>query len=160
MCWIEVYLVLRKLRANFNCELSTYFSPFDTSANVKYENCFRYFQHIHPWMALLSLETDTQPLAVRERSPILFHSILILTTYYRPRTSSNILLYRAISSILDSILSPIILCPQPDQLNADRQSSLSPRIHNSLFLINPLFPPPSYSSLINSCESTIPSSII
>ncbi|KPV76204.1 uncharacterized protein RHOBADRAFT_52244 [Rhodotorula graminis WP1] len=78
-----------------------------------------YFAHLQPWTALLSTTLDRHPLVVRERSPLLFHSILLVTLYYRPRTPANLALYRAVSSILDSILAPQILCPQPDQLSFD-----------------------------------------
>ncbi|GAA5949938.1 hypothetical protein JCM21900_005531 [Sporobolomyces salmonicolor] len=78
-----------------------------------------YFEHIQPWTCLLSTTIDRHPLVVRERSPLLFHSILLITVYYRPRTPANIVLYRAISSLLDAILAPQILCPQPDTLSFD-----------------------------------------
>ena len=74
---------------------------------------------MQPWSALLSTTLDRHPLVVRERSPLLFHAILLLTLYYRPRTPANMILYRAVSSILDSILAPQILCPQPDELSFD-----------------------------------------
>lgn len=82
-----------------------------------------YFRHIHPWTAFLSTTADRNPLVVRLRSPLLFHSILLLTTYFR--NPFNTVLYRAISSILDSILCPQILCPQPDQVRL----SLSDMVH-------------------------------
>ncbi|GAA6027872.1 hypothetical protein JCM8097_001758 [Rhodosporidiobolus ruineniae] len=78
-----------------------------------------YFEHLQPWTCLLSTTLDRHPLVVRERSPLLFHAILLITLYYRSRTPGNIILYRAVSSILDSILSPQVLCPQPDQLSFD-----------------------------------------
>lgn len=78
-----------------------------------------YFRRLQPWTALLSTSLDRYPLVVRQRSPLLFHAILLLTTYYRPRTAENQTLYRNISSIVDSILAPQILCPQPDQLSPD-----------------------------------------
>ncbi|GAA6008558.1 hypothetical protein JCM10207_007158 [Rhodosporidiobolus poonsookiae] len=78
-----------------------------------------YFEHLQPWTCLLSTTLDRHPLVVRERSPLLFHAILLLTLYYRPRTAPNLTLYRAVSSILDSILAPQVLCPQPDQLSFD-----------------------------------------
>ncbi|GAA5904482.1 hypothetical protein JCM6882_008920 [Rhodosporidiobolus microsporus] len=78
-----------------------------------------YFEHLQPWTCLLSTTLDRHPLVVRERSPLLFHAILLITLYYRPRSPGNIILYRAVSSILDSILAPQILCPQPDQLSFD-----------------------------------------
>lgn len=56
---------------------------------------------------------------MRERSPLLFHAILLLALYYRPRTIENIALYRTVGQILDSILAPQILCAQPDQLVPD-----------------------------------------
>lgn len=78
-----------------------------------------YFDHLQPWTCLLSSTLDRHPLVVRERSPLLFHAILLLALYYRPRSPGNVILYRAVSSILDSILAPQILCPQPDQLSLD-----------------------------------------
>jgi len=78
-----------------------------------------YFDQIQPWTCLLSTTLDRQPLVVRERSPLLFHAILLITVYYRPRTPDNLLLYRNISSILDAILAPQILSPQPDTLSFD-----------------------------------------
>ncbi|GAA5852568.1 hypothetical protein JCM8547_002547 [Rhodosporidiobolus lusitaniae] len=78
-----------------------------------------YFEHLQPWTCLLSNTLDRHPLVVRERSPLLFHAILLITLYYRPRSPGNVILYRAVSSILDSILAPQILCPQPDQLSFD-----------------------------------------
>ncbi|BGP30905.1 hypothetical protein JCM10296v2_002665 [Rhodotorula toruloides] len=78
-----------------------------------------FFDNIQPWAGLLSTTLDRQPLVVRERSPLLFHAILVTTLYYRPRTPATMILYRAVSSILDSILAPQILCPQPDQLSFD-----------------------------------------
>lgn len=56
---------------------------------------------------------------MRQRSPLLFHAILLLALYYRPRTPHNLALYRTVSAILDSILAPQILNPQPDQLSPD-----------------------------------------
>lgn len=84
-----------------------------------------YYERIHPWMATLSQTTYRDVNSLRER-PLLFHSMLLLTLYYRPRTPSNIMLYRTVSGIVDTILCPIILCAQPDQLNSDRQSFPSP----------------------------------
>ncbi|GAA6058651.1 hypothetical protein JCM10212_004062 [Sporobolomyces blumeae] len=78
-----------------------------------------YFEHLQPWTCLLSTTLDRQPLVVRERSPLLFHAILLITIYYRPRTAANLLLYRSISSLLDALLAPQILCPQPDTLSSD-----------------------------------------
>ncbi|KAL8286556.1 hypothetical protein RQP46_004573 [Phenoliferia psychrophenolica] len=82
-----------------------------------------YYERIHPWMATLSSVTYRDITTLREK-PLLFHSMLLLTLYYRPRTPSNIMLYRAVSAIVDTILCPIILCAQPDQLNSDLIRSL------------------------------------
>ena len=81
-----------------------------------------YYDRIHPWMATLSTITYRDVLSLREK-PLLFHSMLLLTLYYRPRNPSNIKLYRSVSAIVDTILAPIILCAQPDQLNSDREFS-------------------------------------
>ncbi len=78
-----------------------------------------FFKHISPWAAHLSDVLDRQPLAVRARSPLLFHAILLCAVYYRPTTEQNLELYKAIAAIHDSLLAPMILCPQPDHLNSD-----------------------------------------
>ncbi|SCV67488.1 BQ2448_5099 [Microbotryum intermedium] len=78
-----------------------------------------YFDNLHPWVLSLSSTLDRNPLTVRTRSPLLFHSILLISIYYRERTPENLALYQAISAIVDSILAPNILCPQPDQLSSD-----------------------------------------
>ncbi|GAA6020377.1 hypothetical protein JCM11491_000330 [Sporobolomyces phaffii] len=78
-----------------------------------------YFDRIQVWALLLSTTLDRDPLVVRARSPLLFHAILLVTVYYRPRTPENLVLYRHISHIVDAILGPQILSPQPDTLTAD-----------------------------------------
>ncbi|KAK4048593.1 hypothetical protein OIO90_005763 [Microbotryomycetes sp. JL221] len=78
-----------------------------------------YFKHLQPWTMMLSSSLDREASQVRERSPLLFHVILLLSVYYRPRTPENVNLYRVISSIVDAILAPQILCPQPDSLSPD-----------------------------------------
>ncbi|GAA5946713.1 hypothetical protein JCM3765_000358 [Sporobolomyces pararoseus] len=78
-----------------------------------------FFDKIQSWALLLSTTLDRSALAVRERSPLLFHAILLVTVYYRPRTPENLTLYREISSIFDAILGPQILSPQPSTLNSD-----------------------------------------
>lgn len=91
--------------------------PRSTDASIPTGTSF--FQNIQPWAALLSTSLDRDPRLVRDRSPLLFHAILLLTLYYRERTPVNLQLYRAVSTILDTILAPQILCPQPDQLSFD-----------------------------------------
>jgi len=76
-----------------------------------------FFTHIQPWAALLSVALDRQPLAVRARSPLLFHAILLLALYYRPRTRANLARYCAVSSLVDALLAPQILCPQAADLS-------------------------------------------
>ncbi|KPV75620.1 uncharacterized protein RHOBADRAFT_52669 [Rhodotorula graminis WP1] len=76
-----------------------------------------FFTHIQPWAALLSVALDRQPLAVRARSPLLFHAILLLALYYRPRTRANLARYCAVSSLVDALLAPQILCPQANDLS-------------------------------------------
>lgn len=78
-----------------------------------------FFKHIGPWSAHLSDALDRQPMAVRARSPLLFHSILLTSVYFRSTTEANLELYKAIAAIHDSIIASMILCPQPDQLTSD-----------------------------------------
>lgn len=67
-----------------------------------------FFKHISPWAAHLSDTLDRHPLALRARSPLLFHAILLTSIYYRPTTEDNIELYKAIAAIHDSILAPMM----------------------------------------------------
>ncbi|GAA6049863.1 hypothetical protein JCM3770_004220 [Rhodotorula araucariae] len=78
-----------------------------------------YFTNLQPWSALLSTTLDRQPLDVRARSPLLFHVVLLVTLYYQPRTRANLARYCAVSSLVDALLSPQILCPQPSDLSHD-----------------------------------------
>ncbi|SCZ93780.1 BZ3500_MvSof-1268-A1-R1_Chr6-3g08880 [Microbotryum saponariae] len=107
-------------------------SAFDVQVNSTMARCIRrytnvprgfvvcrYFDNLQPWVLSLSSTLDRNPLTVRTRSPLLFHSILLISIYYRERTTENLALYEAISAIIDSILAPNILCPQPDQLSSD-----------------------------------------
>ncbi|BGP45739.1 hypothetical protein JCM10450v2_001569 [Rhodotorula kratochvilovae] len=78
-----------------------------------------YFANLQPWSALLSTTLDRQPLDVRARSPLLFHVVLLVTLYYQPRTRANLARYCAVSSLVDALLAPQILCPQPSDLSHD-----------------------------------------
>ncbi|KAM0754849.1 hypothetical protein T439DRAFT_123529 [Meredithblackwellia eburnea MCA 4105] len=82
-----------------------------------------YFRQVHPWMVTLSIATDTSLAGLRAR-PLLFHSLILLSLYYRPRTRENMFLYREVVSIVENLLGPIILCAQTDQLNSDLIRSL------------------------------------
>lgn len=55
-------------------------------------------------------------MAVRQRSPLLFHTILLLATSYSPSTSN---LHSTLNTFLNAILAPQILSPQPHELNPD-----------------------------------------
>ena len=65
---------------------------------------------------MLSYTTDKDAMAVRQRSPLLFHTILLLATSYSPSTSN---LHSTLNTFLNAILAPQILSPQPHELNPD-----------------------------------------
>ena len=72
-----------------------------------------------PWVFFLHPLVDAQAGVVRRRSPILFHTIILISLSYRPPNPANVSLYRAVSSLLDAILAPAIIAPQPEQLQTD-----------------------------------------
>lgn len=75
-----------------------------------------FFEQLHPWIMMLSLKDDTNAMEVRKRSPLLFHTILLLSTAYSP-TPSN--LHMTLSTYVNNILAPSILSPRPETLTMD-----------------------------------------
>lgn len=65
---------------------------------------------------MLSYTTEKDAMAVRQRSPLLFHTILLLATSYSPSTSN---LHSTLNTFLNAIIAPQLLSPQPHELNAD-----------------------------------------
>ncbi|WVQ75228.1 hypothetical protein IAR50_004840 [Cryptococcus sp. DSM 104548] len=78
-----------------------------------------YFDRIHPWTMILNSHEDGSAATVRERSPILFHTIILTVFYYRPMSTTSLVMYRAISTILYSLLGPLLLSSQPPPLFSD-----------------------------------------
>lgn len=66
---------------------------------------------------MLSLDEDRDALAVRSRSPLLFHTILLLSTSYSTPFPSQ--LHTTMITYTNSILAPQILSPQPHELTTD-----------------------------------------
>ncbi|ODO07055.1 hypothetical protein I350_04423 [Cryptococcus amylolentus CBS 6273] len=83
-----------------------------------------YFDRIHPWTMILNPHEDGSAATVRERSPILFHTIILTVFYYRPTSTTSLVMYRAISTILYSLLGPLLLSSQPPQLFSDTLRAL------------------------------------
>ncbi|KAL8292507.1 hypothetical protein RQP46_001119 [Phenoliferia psychrophenolica] len=76
-----------------------------------------FFASIHPWVMMLSLDEDRDAAAVRKRSTLLFHTILLLATSYSVPFPSQ--LHVTLTTFVNSILAPQILSPQPHELNTD-----------------------------------------
>lgn len=64
-----------------------------------------------------SLDSDRDALAVRARSPLLFHVILLLSTAYSSTFPSQ--LHLTLVTFTNNILAPQILSPQPHELSTD-----------------------------------------
>ncbi|KAI5475049.1 C6 transcription factor [Pseudohyphozyma bogoriensis] len=76
-----------------------------------------FFQSIHPWVMMLSLDVDRDAVTVRNRSSLLFHTILLLSTSYSNPFPSH--LHATLITFLNAILAPQILNPQPHELTTD-----------------------------------------
>ncbi|GAA5912388.1 uncharacterized protein JCM6883_005652 [Sporobolomyces salmoneus] len=76
-----------------------------------------FFLSIHPWLMNFSLDSDRDALAVRARSPLLFHVILLLSTAYSSTFPSQ--LHLTLVTFTNNILAPQILSPQPHELSTD-----------------------------------------
>lgn len=76
-----------------------------------------FFASLHPWVMMLSLDDDRDPLVVRERSSLLFHTILLLSTAYSSPFPSQ--LHLTLVTFLNAIIAPQLLNPQPHELTTD-----------------------------------------
>lgn len=81
-------------------------------------NDHRFIERIGPWVLHYDLARDSNPAAMRASSPLLFHVILLSTTYYLiGNAERNMHIYQALTSIVNELVAPILISPQPFQLN-------------------------------------------
>jgi hypothetical protein len=66
---------------------------------------------------MLSIDEDRDAMGVRARSPLLFHTILVLSTSYSTPFPSA--LHTTLVTYVNAILAPQILNPQPHELTTD-----------------------------------------
>lgn len=66
---------------------------------------------------MLDIKEDSQSMLVHARSPLLFHTILLLASSYDNPFPST--LHTTLITFTNSILAPQILSPQPNELNCD-----------------------------------------
>ncbi|GEM07663.1 C6 transcription factor [Rhodotorula toruloides] len=76
-----------------------------------------FFASLHPWVMMLSLHEDRNAMAVRTKSPLLFHTILLLATAYSSPFPQQ--LHLTLVTFLNAILAPQLLNPQPHELTTD-----------------------------------------
>ncbi|GAA5904991.1 hypothetical protein JCM6882_002413 [Rhodosporidiobolus microsporus] len=76
-----------------------------------------FFISLHPWVMMLSLDEDRNAMLVRQRSPLLFHTILLLTSAYSTPFPSQ--LHLTLITFLNNIIAPQLLNPQPHELTTD-----------------------------------------
>ncbi|KAM0787397.1 hypothetical protein ACM66B_003482 [Microbotryomycetes sp. NB124-2] len=76
-----------------------------------------FFASLHPWVMMLSLDEDRNAMGVRSRSPLLFHTVLVLSTSYSTPFPSQ--LHITLVTFVNNIFAPQILSPQPHELTTD-----------------------------------------
>ncbi|GJN88921.1 hypothetical protein Rhopal_001892-T1 [Rhodotorula paludigena] len=76
-----------------------------------------FFASLHPWIMMLSLDDDRNAMTVRQKSPLLFHTILLLSTAYSTPYPSQ--LHLTLVTFLNNIIAPQLLNPQPHELTTD-----------------------------------------
>lgn len=82
------------------------------------QRLFDFFHaRIAPWVTFFSFQDDTDAMIVRSRSSLLFHTILLLATAYTTPFPSD--LHTTFSTYLNNIIAPILISPQPAELNTD-----------------------------------------
>lgn len=82
---------------------------------------YSFFASLHPWIMMLSLDDDRNAMAVRQRSTLLFHTILLLSTAYSS--------------------------PFPSQLHLTLVTYLNVRRFPKLLLLEPISPFPTCRTL-------------
>ncbi|KAK4702717.1 hypothetical protein P7C70_g3504, partial [Phenoliferia sp. Uapishka_3] len=97
-------------------------------------------QEESPWAPIFDLERDRSAAEMRERSPLLFHVMLLCTAYYLMGSSERgQQVYYALTGLVNELLAPLILSAQPHQVNTDFVRALcllllwKPVQHASLF---------------------------
>ncbi|KAK4046153.1 hypothetical protein OIV83_006294 [Microbotryomycetes sp. JL201] len=84
-----------------------------------------FFRLVEPWFLLLDIERDSDAMAVRRRSPFLFHAILLTTAYYLMDTSQRgATVYHSLMSLVNEIVAPMIISTQPYHLRTDTVKAL------------------------------------
>ena len=76
-----------------------------------------YFCSVHSWTMMLDLNDDRDAMVVRDRSPLLFHTILLVSSAYSSPFPSQ--LHTTLTTFLNAIIAPQILSPQPHELTSD-----------------------------------------
>lgn len=87
------------------------------------------FQIFHsklsPWVMFFDLN-DYSAADMKERSPLLFHVILLSTSYYLMRGSERgTSVYHSLTSLVNELVTPFLVSPQPRQLNTDLVRALT-----------------------------------
>ncbi|BGP15673.1 hypothetical protein JCM10213_006156 [Rhodosporidiobolus nylandii] len=76
-----------------------------------------FFISLHPWVMMLSIDDDRDAMAVRQKSTLLFHVILLLSTAYSSPFPSQ--LHLTLVTFVNNIIAPQLLNPQPHELTTD-----------------------------------------
>lgn len=64
------------------------------------------------------LTRDRDPSAMRERSPLLFHSMLLSVGYYLMGASERgAQVYYSLTALVNELVAPLMLSAQPHQVN-------------------------------------------
>ncbi|SGZ28445.1 BQ5605_C027g10338 [Microbotryum silenes-dioicae] len=83
-------------------------------------NFLIFFRMLAPWILVFDLSKDSNAMEVRERCPLLFHTILTSTGYYLMGTSERgTKVYKALVALTNELIAPIIISTQVYDLNSD-----------------------------------------
>jgi hypothetical protein len=77
-----------------------------------------FFDKLQPWVMHFDIVKDASSSDMRERSPILFHTILLSTAYYLMENSDRGLdIYCTLTGIVNELIAPLIISAQNEQMN-------------------------------------------
>ncbi|KAM0754778.1 hypothetical protein T439DRAFT_321817 [Meredithblackwellia eburnea MCA 4105] len=90
---------------------------------------FNFFmERIQPWMDIVAPDKHVDPLVMREKSPLLFHAVLLVINYFNTaKTERAAEVYRGLTEIVKLLIAEMILCP--DNLTPANCTALILTIH-------------------------------
>ncbi|KAL8280714.1 hypothetical protein RQP46_007037 [Phenoliferia psychrophenolica] len=78
-----------------------------------------FFLKLAPWTMFFDDKRDRSASAMRERSPLLFHAILLSTGYYLSTSERGAQVYYALTALVNELIAPLLISALPQQVNTD-----------------------------------------